>query len=137
MRRGRWVAYCFAFFLCIIIARPVFATSLGMTAEVPLSPLWKQALRANSTGEINLSHAHMALVTERSLGIQSLPVEKQIIQLLVFKNGFLVDNQVQITNKAGVADFVFVSETSQTYSIVVVNKTDELPFVVRNATISL
>lgn len=137
MRRGRWVVYCAAIFLFFFAVRTSYAASLAMTATVPLSPLWKSSLQLNSKTKIDTSHAHILLVSQESLGIENIPVEKQKIQLLVLKDNALINEQEKITNKKGVVDFVFVSEKSGYYSVIIVNKTDTSPFVVKNAILSL
>jgi len=148
MRRGRWVAYCIAF-LCITthyVLHPTtyplqptstYASSLSMTATVPLSSQWKEALRINSQAKIDTSRPHILVVLQDSLGIEKLPVSNQTIQLLVLKNSVLVHEQIKVTDKKGVADFVYVAEKPGTYFIIVVNKLDDKPFVVKSATVSL
>ncbi|MCX6732416.1 MAG: hypothetical protein NTV98_02655 [Candidatus Roizmanbacteria bacterium] len=137
MRRGRWVVYCIAIFLFFFAARTSYAASLAMTATVPVSPLWKEFLQLNSKAKIDTSHAHILLVSQESLGIENLPVERQKIQLLILKDNVLINDQEKITNKKGVVDFVFVSEKPGYYTIILVNKTDTAPFVVKNTIISL
>ena len=141
MRRGRWVAYCIAFFILssvfCLLTSPSLANSLSMTATVPLSSLWKEALRINSQAKIDVKNEHILYVSQDSLGIEKLPVNNQTIQLLVFKNNVLAHEEIKKTNKMGVADFVFISEKRSTYSVLVINKMDDKPFVVKNATVSL
>jgi hypothetical protein len=108
-----------------------------MSATVPLSPLWKESLRVNSKAKIDTSHAHILLVSQESLGIENIPVEKQKIQLLIFKENVVVHEEEKITNKKGAVDFTFVAERKGTYSAIIVNKTDTTPFVVKNAVVSL
>ncbi len=137
MRRGRWVVYCFAVFLSFFVAQSSYGISLSMTATVPLSPLWKEALRLNSQVKMDTSHPYILHISQESLGIEKLPVEKQEIQLLVFKNNILVNEQIKITNRKGEVDFIFVPDQSGNYSVMVVNKSDEKPFVVKSASIAL
>jgi len=141
MRRGRWVVYFIAFLLITtpyaLFPSPSYAISLSMSATVPLSSLWKEALRTNSQAKLDTSHPHILIVLQESLGIEKLPVEKQIIQLLVLKNNVLVHEQMRITDRKGVADFVYVAEKQGTYSIIVVNKMEGAPFVVSSSTVSL
>lgn len=138
MRRGRWVAYCFALVLFFHPVYNIYGATLGMSATVPLSSLWKESLKLNSKAQIDTSHPHILLISQESAGIEHIPVDKQTIQLLIFKKNVLVQEQVKITDKRGLADFVFVSnEAPGTYSVIIVNKTDGAPFVVKNATVSL
>ncbi|MCX6730501.1 MAG: hypothetical protein NTZ55_01510 [Candidatus Roizmanbacteria bacterium] len=141
MRRGRWVAYCIAFFLVTshytLVTPSCYAASLAMTATVPVSPLWKESLQLNSKAKIDTSHAHILLVSQESLGIENIPVERQKIQLLILKDNILINEQEKSTNKKGVVDFVFISEKPGYYTIILVNKTDTAPFVVKNTNISL
>lgn len=137
MRRGRWVVYCFALFLFFFSARDTWGISLGVSATVPLSPLWQRSIQTNSKAKIDVSHPHILLVSQESLGIENIPVEKQIIQLLLFKNNVLVHEEVKETTKKGVVDFIFISENKVSYSVIIVNKTNTNPFVVRSTTISL
>lgn len=108
-----------------------------MTATVPLSPQWKEAIRINSDAEIDASRPHILLVSQYTRGIENLPVDKQTIQLLVFKNGKVMEENEKLTNKKGTADFVFVAEQSGTYTLMVINKSDTSPFIVKSATFSL
>ena len=148
MRRGRWVAYFIAF-LCILTHYTLHpttyplqpttshASSLAMTATVPLSSVWKESLRINSQAQLDTSHPHILIVSQESLGIEKLPVSNQTIQLLVLKNNVLVHEQIKVTDKKGVADFVYVAEKPGTYFIIVVNKLDDKPFVVKSGTVTL
>lgn len=137
MRRGRWVVYCFALFLCFFCVQSSWGISLSVTATVPLSPLWKEALRLNSQAKIDTSHPHILLISQQSLGIENIPVDKQDIQLLIFKNNVLVNEQEKMTNKKGAVDFIYVSGQADTYSVIIVNKTETYPFVVKSSIASL
>jgi len=141
MRRGRWVGIFIAFFLLTtnyqLLSTPSYAASLSMSATVPLSPLWKEALRIHSRVKIDTSYAHTIRITQESLGIEQIPVEKQVIQLLIFSDGILVTEQTKITDKKGVVNFAFVSEIPSTYSVIIINRTEPIPFVVKNAHVSL
>jgi hypothetical protein len=110
---------------------------MGVTATVTLSSEWKQALRSNSKTKIDTSRAHVAYITQYSLGIDKLPVEGQDIQLLVFKNGKVVDTQEKKTNASGFTDYIFVADQKGLYTIIIINKSDTAPFIVKNAIISL
>lgn len=136
MRRGRWVVCLCAFFLFFISPRASYGIPLSVTATVPLSSLWKESLRFNSEAKIDISHAHILLISQQSLGIEKLPVEQQKIQLLLFKDKLMVTQQEKVTDKTGVVDFVFISEQPGTYSLIVVNKSDITPFVVKSALVS-
>lgn len=137
MRRGRWVAYCSAIFLFLFTAQSSYGIALSMTATVPLSPLWKEALRTNSQAKMDTSHPYILLVSEESLGIENLPVEKQTIQMLIFKNNMLINQQTKQTNKKGQVEFLFVAEKSGIYSVIIVNKTETIPFIVKSTAVSL
>lgn len=140
MRRGRWVAYCLAFLLVTShysLVTPSYGATLSMSATVSLSPEWKQAIRTYSQASFDTSHPRILLVSQKSLGFESIPVGDQKIQLLIFQNNKLVAEQTKNTDKKGLADFVFVAEKAGTYTALVVNKNESAPFVVKNATISL
>jgi hypothetical protein len=108
-----------------------------MTATVPLSSAWKEALRTNSQAKIDTSRPHILLVSQESLGIDKLPVDKQNIYLFIFKNNVLVSDQTKITDKKGFVEFVYVSEKPGVYSVIIVNKLDDKPFVVKSAIVSI
>jgi len=141
MRRGRWVVYFIAFFLLSsffsLLSSSSYAASLSMTATVPLSSVWKESLQINSTAKIDVLDSHILHVLQYSLGIEKLPVEKQIIQLLVFNNNVLVHEQIQQTNKKGEAHFTYNPKKAGEYSVFIVNISEEQPFIVGLDTVSL
>lgn len=133
MRRGRWVVYCITLFLLFFVPRSTLSSTLGVTAKVLLSQQWKEALRTNSEAKMDTSRARVLYSTQYSLGIEKMPVEDQTIQFLVFKNGKVVDEQEKRTNKSGFVDFVFISEETSTYMVIIINKTDTSPFIVKSS----
>jgi hypothetical protein len=137
MRRGRWVVYSVALILLFFVVHSTHAATVNISATVPVSAEWKRALQLYSEAKIDTSHAHVMYVTSYSLGVEKLPVENQTIQFLVFQNGKLVDKQEKLTNKSGFADFVFVSENYGPYMMVLVNKSDTSPFIIKSASISI
>ncbi len=108
-----------------------------MTAHVPLSSVWSKALRTHSEAKFDTSRSDVLYVTQYSLGVEKLPVEGQTIQLLVFKNGKVVENKEKKTNSSGFVDFVFVSEVYSSYTVMVINKSDSSPFIVKSAVVAL
>lgn len=132
MRRGRWVVYCLALFL----VTPSFGAGLSMSATVPLSNAWKQALRSQSYAKIDTSQTHVAYITQYSLSIEKSPLENQLIQLLILQDGKMIHEQTKRTNVSGFTDFVFVSDTYGPYMILVVNISDKSPFIVRSEFVS-
>jgi hypothetical protein len=97
----------------------------------------KNALKTNSETQVDVSHPHLILISQQSLGVEDIPVENQTIQLLIFKNNKTVSEQVKVTDKKGMVDFVFVTQQVGSHMIIVVNKTDVSPFIVKSMMVSL
>ncbi len=84
MRRGRWVVVFYVFFSLFLSIQTSFAKLHELS-------LWQEALQTNSTASVDVPHPHVLLVSQSSLGIDSIPVQNQVIQLFVFNKNKLVN----------------------------------------------
>jgi len=134
MIRGRRVFVWFLIFFMatLLFARSANAIQLGMSAYVPLSPLWQSAIEENTATVLDTkTHRNIAELSVQIRGINMLTLPKQTVQAILFSDDVLADNQIALTNDKGYAKFTFVYKLGGNYRIVLLNTTYQYPFVIK------
>ncbi len=134
MIRGRWVVCVVFLWLSYVLFFPQFvsASSVSMSAHVPLSPVWQQAIEEHSSHELDLKKfRNIARLSLQIKGIKNTPVSDESIQILLFKNNQLVDIQENQTSETGETQFTLIYSRENSYRIIILDREHEVPFVIK------
>ncbi len=140
MVRGRR-GYCigvFFFILVLLYPHSAFALELKTTAQVTLSPLWRERIENMSQVTVDTtSHRNIMYISVQLDRPKDLTIAPQTIQALLFQNNTLIDTQEKTENPSGKNEYTFFYKTHGSYHVILVNKTYEYPFTLKNLFISL
>ncbi len=108
------------------------AVKLTVTATVPLSPLWKQAILQNSGIQFDSQSFFLNVpvkmtITSKGYNNQSLP--DQLVRIGIFANDRQIVNDILTTNNNGIIGYAFVPTQYGDYHITAENISYQTPLL--------